>query len=86
MARFEIHISATAEKTLRKTPKKDISRIVLAIQSLASDPHPPLCRKLSGEESTFRIRVGLYRVIYEVRKKQLIIQVLKIGHRKDIYR
>ena len=67
-------------------PKEVIPRITLAMQSLADNPYPVGCRKMSGEENTFRIRVQNYRIVYEVHKKTITIIVLKIGHRKDVYR
>ena len=57
-----------------------------AIQRLAVDPTPPGCRKLSGEEHTYRIRVQVYRIVYEIFEDLILIKVLKIGHRKDVYR
>lgn len=86
MANYKIIIGSQAEKILKKIPKKDLVRVVAAIQGLAADPFPPLCRKLAGEVSAYRIRQGIYRIIYEVRNKELLVLVLKIGHRKDIYR
>lgn len=86
MVKYKISLSLSAEKKLKKLPKKDVSKIVVAIQSLALDPYPEGCRKLSGEENTYRIRQGLYRIIYEVHKNKLVILVLKLGHRKDIYK
>lgn len=86
MAKFKLLISSTAEKRLKKIPKKDVVKIVELIQALASNPFPSGCRKLAGEEATYRVRQGLYRVIYEVKNKELTILVLKLGHRKDIYK
>lgn len=86
MANYEIVVSASAEKSLKKIPKNDLSKIVELIQSLAFQPRPAGCRKLAGEESTYRIRQGKYRVVYEVRDATLYILVLKIGHRRDVYR
>jgi mRNA interferase RelE/StbE len=86
MANYKILISLSAEKALKKLPKKDLPKVVNAIQALATNPFPAMCRKLAGEDSVYRIRQGKYRIIYEIVKRQLIIQVLKIGHRKDIYR
>lgn len=86
MANYKIEISSTAEKSLKKIPKKDLAKIVESIQILAVNPYPEGCRKLSGEECAYRIRQGNYRIIYEVEGEKLIILVLKIGHRKDIYR
>ncbi len=86
MANYKLTISSTAEKTLKKVPKKDLRKIIELIQSLAIQPRPLGCRKLSGEEDTYRVRQGNYRVIYEIKDQKLIVLVLKIGHRKDIYR
>jgi mRNA interferase RelE/StbE len=79
-------ISASAEKTLKSIPKKDVIKIITLAQSLSLNPYPVGYRKLSGEDSTYRVRQGNYRIIYEVDGRKLIILVLKIGHRKDIYR
>jgi mRNA interferase RelE/StbE len=86
VANYRVKISSTAEKALKKIPKKQISKIIEVIQMLAIQPYPKGCRKLSGEETIFRVRHGNYRIIYEVIDNELIILVLKIGHRKDIYR
>lgn len=86
MANYKIEITATAEKSLKKIPKKDILKIVEAIQILGITPFPEGCRKLRGEEDVYRVRQGNYRIIYEVIDNKLIVLVLKIGHRKDIYK
>ena len=86
MANYKIEVSSTAEKALKKIPKKDLIKIVEAIQILAINPFPEGCRKLAGEEGTYRIRQGNYRIIYEIEGKKLIVLILKVGHRKDIYR
>ena len=86
MANYKIEIIASAEKSLKKIPKKDILKIVEAIQILSITPFPEGCRKLKGEEDVYRVRQGNYRIIYEVIEKKLIVLVLKIGHRKDIYK
>ena len=85
MAKYKIKISSTAEKILKKIPKKEISKIIVSIQSLASDPYPVGSRKLAGEENVYRIRQGNYRILYEVHGNTLTILVLKIAHRKDVY-
>ena len=86
MAKYKVEISSSAEKALKKIPRKDLIKVIETIQKLGIDPKPPGCRKLSGEEDIFRVRQGNYRIIYEVEGKKLLILVLKIGHRKDIYR
>lgn len=86
MANYKIEISSTAEKSLKKIPKKDLLKVVQSIQQLAIVPFPEGCRKLKGAEDVYRIRQGNYRIIYEVVNKKLTILVLKIGRRKDIYK
>ena len=86
MEKYKVVISSSAEKSLKKVPKKDVQHIVVAMQRLAFHPFPVGSRKLSGYEKIFRIRIGKYRVIYEVEGQKLLILVLKVGHRKDIYR
>jgi mRNA interferase RelE/StbE len=86
VANYKVKISSSAEKSLKKIPKKDISKIIELIQMLTIQPFPQGCRKLSGEEDVYRVRQGNYRVIYEVIDNELIILVLKIGYRKDVYK
>jgi mRNA interferase RelE/StbE len=86
MASFKLLITASADKALRDIPQPELGKILGVIKSLPSNPFPHGCRKLSGEDGVFRIRVGTYRIIYEIDGNKLIILVLKIGHRKDIYR
>ncbi|TDI48791.1 MAG: type II toxin-antitoxin system RelE/ParE family toxin [Acidobacteria bacterium] len=86
MASFRIEVSATAEKQIRKLPRKDQVRVLQAIRPLASAPHPPGSRKVRGYDDVFRIRVGTYRILYRVWGRRLVIIILKIGHRREIYR
>ncbi len=86
MARYRIEIARSAEKQLKRLPTEDRRRLARAMLALAEEPHPPGCRKLTGYDDVFRIRVGVYRVIYSVSGRTLVIIVLKIGHRKDVYR
>ena len=86
MANYRIEVSATAEKQIRKLHRTDQIRTLKAIQALARDPHPRGSRKLRGYEDVFRLRVGTYRILYSVDSHRLLILVLKIGHRRDIYR
>ncbi len=86
MARLKVEISRTAEKQLQRMQGKDRTRVAKAMVALGDDPHPPGSRKLVGLEDVFRIRVGVYRVIYSVSERRLVVIVLKIGHRRDVYR
>lgn len=86
MSDYRIELSATAEKQFRKLPKSAQRRLAIVINSLAADPRPRGSRRLQGYEDVFRVRSGVYRIIYSIVDKRLLIIVLKIGHRKDIYR
>lgn len=86
MADYKVELTRTAEKQLRKVPKVDLPRLVQALEMLALTPLPSGCRKLTGQGNVFRVRVGVYRVIYEILTHQIIVRILKIGHRKDVYR
>lgn len=84
MASYRITIKRSAAKELEKIPLADRKRIVEKIRELASDPRPPGCKKLSGAEK-YRLRQGNYRILYEILDQELIITVVKIGHRRDVY-
>ena len=86
MGKFRVELTRSAEKALRRIPKKILPKILAALSSLSFDPRPEGCRKLSGEVHTFRIRISNYRIIYEVLEHIVLVKVLKIGHRKDVYR
>ena len=74
------------EEGLRSLPKEEVTRVVAAVEQLAGDPFPNGSQKLSGSEHTFRIRVGDYRVIYEVLAEVRVVEVQRVRHRKDAYR
>lgn len=86
MDSYRIEWKSSARKELRKLPPQTIRKIVEAIESLAENPHPPNCRKLVGSEHTWRIRIGNYRVIYNIYASILIIEIVRVAHRKDAYR
>lgn len=86
MAKYKLEISRSAEKQLKKLPKDDQTRVAEAILELGDDPYPRGARKLSGYDDVFRVRVGHYRILYSVLEMEVIIIILKIGHRKDVYR
>jgi mRNA interferase RelE/StbE len=85
MASYSVELTRTAEKQLRRIAKRDRTRVVDAIGGLADRPRPHGARKLQGYYDVYRIRVGKYRVVYEVFDDRVIVIVLKVGHRKDIY-
>jgi len=86
MASYSIEVSATAERQLRKIGRETLTRVITAIESLAANQRPRGCRKLKGFDDVYRIRVGKYRVIYSLDEKNVLILILKVGHRKSIYR
>jgi len=81
---YQILISKFAQKQLDKLPDNIADRLIEAIYTLSQNPRPMWHKKLKGREG-YRIRVGDYRVIYEILDDQLLISVVAIGHRKDIY-
>ncbi|PKN64712.1 MAG: type II toxin-antitoxin system mRNA interferase toxin, RelE/StbE family [Deltaproteobacteria bacterium HGW-Deltaproteobacteria-10] len=85
MGEYEIFFKESVEKDLRSIPKKDLKKILLRIETLAKDPRPPVYEKLSGQEK-YRIRQGTYRIIYSIQDQELTVWVVKVGHRKDVYR
>jgi len=85
VGKYKIYIKPTAVKELQKIPKRDVSRIIGKIRSLSSTPRPPGCEKLSADEK-YRIRQGRYRIVYSIEDDRLVVLVIKIGHRKDVYR
>jgi len=85
VAKYKIQIKSSAVKELNKLPKKDLKKVVLKIQALSEDPRPSGCEKLSGDEK-YRIRHGNYRIIYAIQDEILVVYVVKIGHRRDIYK
>ena len=86
MARYEIEISRTAERQMRRLPRADQTHVARTMLALADDPFPRGVRKLAGYDDVFRVRTGRYRILYSVSDRALVIVVLKVGHRKDVYR
>lgn len=85
MAAYQVLLSKAARKQLNTFPVFIHNKIIEDIATLAETPRPAGCKKLKGQKNAWRIRVGDYRVIYEIEDKQLRILVIAIGHRKDIY-
>lgn len=84
--RYRIEVRPSVEKALRKIPTRDARRIAAAIDELAFDPFPPGGRQLQGADDLQRIRVGDYRVVYQVEGRLLVVFIVRIAHRKDVYR
>jgi mRNA interferase RelE/StbE len=86
MASCQIEWKASASKEVKRLDRSVVPRVVEAIGRLAENPFPQGCRKLKGSGDTYRIRVGDYRVVYEVVESRLIIEIVRVRHRKDAYR
>lgn len=86
MTPYEVTIARRAVKALAALPRKEQQRIRAAIDLLADTPRPPGCVAMAGEAHAYRVRVGDYRIVYDVFDDRLVIQVVRIGHRRDVYR
>jgi mRNA interferase RelE/StbE len=86
MDTYQIEWKRSAIKELEKLPRPMISKIVSAVGNLSSNPYPQGVRKLVGSEDTYRIRIGDYRVLYNIIDNRLIIEIIRVGHRKDVYK
>ena len=82
---YTVRIDASALKSLNALPKDDRKRLRDALDALAEDPRPSGVKKLKGSDNDWRIRVGDYRILYEIRDKALVVRVIRIGNRKGVY-
>ena len=85
MERYRLVFKKSVAKDLRGLPAKDIARLLQCFQALANDPRASGCEKLSGHDR-YRLRQGVYRIVYEIDDNTLTVIVVKVGHRRDIYR
>lgn len=85
MAKYDLIFKKSVAKDLRSIPNLDVERILNKVEQLREDPRPKGCTKLSGQEK-YRIRQGIYRIIYEIYDEKLVITVVKIGHRGAVYK
>jgi mRNA interferase RelE/StbE len=83
---YEVLLEQTAERDLRRLPAVDFQRLISRIKALADNPRPSGCRKITGAKNYWRIRVGTYRVIYEIDEKGKVVKVMRIRHRREAYR
>lgn len=86
MTTYHVVIARRAVKALAALPRREQQRIRAAIDLLADNPRPPGCVAMTGEAHAYRVRVGDYRIIYEVLDDRLVVQVVRVGHRRDVYR
>jgi len=85
MGRYRLVFRKSVAKDLRRIPNRDVRRILAAINMLSDNPRGQGCEKLSGQER-YRVRQGDYRVIYEVHDAEMVVVVVKVAHRRDVYR
>ncbi len=86
MPTYAVEFRPSADKVLQRLPVATQRRIVAAVAALADNPRPTGVVRLAGDENAWRIRVGSYRILYEVHDKRLLVLVVRVGHRKDVYR
>lgn len=85
MKRYTVVLTQTAEKELQKLPVRMIEKIIALLKSLEENPRPSGCKKLKGYKNLWRVRIGNYRIIYDIDDIILLVDVREIGHRIDIY-
>ena len=85
MGKYRIEIKKSAVKEIHKLPSREIKKVLIKIESLSENPRAEDCIKLSGEEK-YRVRCGDYRILYLIKDDVLIVYIVKVGHRKDVYK
>ena len=83
---YEVHLERAAENDLKRLPTTTFHRIILQIKALAGNPRPSGCRKLTGSKNDWRIRIGDYRVLYEIDEKARAVRIMRVRHRREVYR
>ena len=85
MAGYKVFFKKSVTKDFSVIPKHDLQRIIILVASLAENPRPPGCEKLTGQER-YRIRQWCYRIVYSILDQELTVWVVRVAHRKDVYR
>lgn len=85
MARFELRVRPSVAKDLRGIPRPDVLRILARLEGLREEPRGPGCEKLSGAE-LYRVRQGVYRIVYAIHDAAIVVEVIRVGHRAEVYR
>ena len=83
---YSVMFRPAARRELRDLELADQRRLIVAIEALASNPRPTGCTKMAGFPDVWRIRVGVFRIIYRIADRQLIVEVIRIGHLREVYR
>ncbi len=85
MASYKVSIKPSAAKEIESLPKKDRIRVIKRIKDLSENPRPPGCEKLSGDDK-YRVRQGQYRIVYSISDEELVVLVVKVANRREVYR
>jgi mRNA interferase RelE/StbE len=85
VGRYELLIRPSVSKDVQGIPRSDLRKILARIESLRDEPRPPGCVRLSGSEC-YRVRQGDYRILYEIHDDRVVVIVVRVGHRRDVYR
>ena len=85
MASYKVSIKPSAAKEIEALPKKDRIRVIKRIKDLSENPRPPGCEKLSGDDK-YRVRQGQYRIVYSISDEELVVLVVKVANRREVYR
>ena len=83
---YRVKVAADVAKFIRKQDKRTQRQIINTFRTLAQNPRPQGCKKLQGHKELYRIRLGNYRIVYNIKVKMLLVLVVRVAHRKDIYR
>jgi mRNA interferase RelE/StbE len=85
VASYDVALTSSAAKELKRLPAQLVARIVPRLESLAANPRPPGCKKMQGGDREWRIRVGDYRAVYTIDDAKLLVEVTRIRHRSGVY-
>jgi mRNA interferase RelE/StbE len=86
MARYDLRVKPSVAKDLRGIPKADVRRILGRIEAMRDEPRAPGCEKLAGGSDLYRVRHGVYRIVYAIHNEQVVVEVIRVGHRGEVYR
>ncbi len=83
---YEVYLERSAENDLKRLPTSIFHRIIPQIKALVENPRPSGCRKITGSKNDWRIRIGDYRIIYEIDEKAKTVRIMRVRHRREVYR
>jgi len=86
MARYDLRFKPSVAKDLRGIPRADVRRILARIEGLRDEPRAHGCEKLVGPDESYRVRQGVYRIVYTIHDEQVVVEVIRVGHRGEVYR